>query len=110
VVGRTEGTLEDQWVLGGQHPVHAVDLGHFQRFLLGHAGQDGRQAPGQQGLAAAGRAVEDQVVEPGGGHFQGPFGVLLAPDVGQVHLVNAGRVIDGLPAALGQGSDLPFAA
>jgi hypothetical protein len=46
-------------------------------------GQTG-EAPGQHGLAGAGRAGEEQVVGAGGGDLQGPAGLVLAADLGQV--------------------------
>ena len=85
VVGRPEGTLHDQRRRLRQQPAHAVYLGHVEGLVVGEGGQYGRQGPGEQGLAAAGRAEHEQVVSACGGDLQGALRVLLAPYVGHVH-------------------------
>ena len=76
--------------------------------------EDRRQRPGQQGLPAAWGAAHQDVVSPRRGHLQGPLGVLLAPDVGQVDdagvpgspaLPAVGGLVDGIPCAGVYGND-----
>ena len=109
VVGRAERALGNQRAVGGQVAADAVNLGDFQRFVGRQVGQDAGQGAGQQGFAGTGRAAEQDVVKAGGGHFQGPFGVILAADVGQVGAVRRLAVAVEIDAAVGEGRDGGFA-
>ena len=48
-------------------------------------------------------------MESGGGYFQRPFGVLLASNAGQAHLVVTLGVANGLPDIVVQRLNLVFA-
>jgi len=84
-VRRPEGPLCDQRLGRRQQAADAVDLGDLERLLVRQPVQNGRQGPGQQGLAAAGRSGHQEVVAAGGGYLKSSLGVLLAADVRQVH-------------------------
>ena len=84
MVGAAEGPPGHQGVGRVRHPRHGVHLRGLQGLLPGHVRQDGRQPPGQHGLAGAGGADEQHIVAPGGGYLQGPLYVFLAHDVGKV--------------------------
>ncbi len=82
MMGRTEGAGRP-----------AVEVGiatdglygcYLQRLLLVQRRQDAGQAAGQQGLAGAGRAEQQQVVAARRRDYQGPFGLGLALYLGQV--------------------------
>ena len=96
VVGRAKRPGLDERCLRRQHPGHAVDLGHFQRFVDAHARQNAGQRLGDQRLAGAGRAGHEGVVRPGRADFHGPFDVLLAHDVGKVGRISNLTVVDGI--------------
>ena len=63
-----------------------MDGGGFQRFGFVGVGQQPRQARGQQGLAAAGWADEEQCVGAGGSNFQRAPRSGLSAHVGQVRV------------------------
>ena len=63
---------------------HAVDFGDFQGLFKGKRRQDGGQALGQHGFAAARRPDQQQIVPSGGGHFQSALGGLLTFDLREV--------------------------
>lgn len=63
---------------------HRMDRRDLQGFVLVERRQQAGQAAGQEGLAGARRAAEQQVVRAGGGHQQGALGGGLALDLGQV--------------------------
>ena len=62
VVRGTKRACADQGRVGWQHAGYGVDLGHFQRLVHAQAGQDAGQGLGNEGLAGAGRAAEQDVV------------------------------------------------
>lgn len=64
-----------------------MELRDLQGLFPGQAGEDGGQTSGQHGLARPRRADEQNVVAAGGRHFQGPPGLGLPPDLGEVHPV-----------------------
>ena len=66
-----------------------MDLGRFNRLLLGHVRHDRGNPLGQHRLASARRTDHQQIVVSGGGDFQRPFDVVLAFDFVEVHLVRA---------------------
>ena len=103
VVGGAKGAVGNQGAVGGQSAADAVNFGGVEGFLGGHAGQDGGQGAGQHRFAAARRPVEQDVMETGGGHFQGALGVFLAFDVGKVSAVGRFAVFRyGYPAVGGR--------
>ena len=61
-----------------------MDRCDLQGLVLVERRQQAGQAAGQEGLAGARRAAEQQVVRAGGGHQQGALGGGLALDLGQV--------------------------
>lgn len=65
---------------------HRMDRCDLQGLVLVERRQQAGQAAGQEGLAGARRAAEQQVVRAGGGHQQGALGGGLALDLGQVWL------------------------
>lgn len=84
VVWSTEGAMDNELLVGPEQARHAVNGGSCQGFLETHGGQDGGDASGQHGLSGSWRTYHQQVVSAGAGHFQGPFGPLLALDMGKV--------------------------
>lgn len=62
----------------------AVDARDLERFLGSHRREDRGHGAREERLSAAGRAAHDDVVAPGGGHFERALHVLLADDVGEV--------------------------
>ena len=67
-----------------EEPGSREHLGDLERLVLLERWQQAGEAPGQHRLAGAGRAGEEQVVGAGGSDLQGPAGLVLAADVGQV--------------------------
>ncbi|MCY1286997.1 hypothetical protein D9M70_359800 [compost metagenome] len=63
---------------------HRVDGRHFQRFVFLQGRQQAGEPAGEQGLAGAGRAAEQQVVRAGRGHQQAALGGDLALHLGEV--------------------------
>ena len=88
-----KGALQHQRAIGGQSAADAVYLGDFQSFFRRYPGQYGRQTPGQHGLAAARRPIEQQIVETRRRYLQCSLGVILALDVCQVHGIGRAPVI-----------------
>ena len=64
-----------------------MDLGHFQRLFLTHTRQDGGDALGYHGLAAAGLADHEQVVPAGRRHDNEFDQGFLTLDVSKIHTV-----------------------
>jgi len=64
VVRAAEDAPGDQRLVGGEHPGDRVDLGGFQRFGEARLGEDGRQAPGEHGLAAPGGPTISRLCPP----------------------------------------------
>ena len=83
VVRLAERSLRYQ-PLASEHPRHAVNFGHFQRLVRLKGREYGRNALGEHGLAASWRADEQQVVCACRRDFNGPLGVLLPFDVGEI--------------------------
>ncbi len=81
-----------------QQARHAVDGGHIQRLLEGERRQHRGYALGQHGLAAAGRADEQQVVCARRRDLDGPLGVLLPLHLGEVHVPVRAALPRGAPA------------
>jgi len=84
VVGGAERADPDEAGAGAEEAGGGEHLGDLERLVLLERRQQAGQAPGQHGLAGAGRAGEEQVVGAGGGDLQGPAGLVLAADVGEV--------------------------
>ena len=93
VVRCPKGVLQHQRAIGGQSAADAVYLGDFQSFFRRYPGQYGQQTPGQHGLAAARRPIEQQIVETRRRYLQCSLGVILALDVCQVHGIGRAPVI-----------------
>ena len=91
VVGRPEGAPGHQGLAGFQAPHDAVDLGGLQGLFETPGRQHRAQAPGQHGLAGAGRAHHQDVVAAGGGDEQGPLHRLLPLDVPEILVIGRGR-------------------
>ena len=94
VMGTAERPAGDQRLAARQQADDGMDLGGFQGFVEALGGEDGRQAPGQHGLAAARRADKQQVVIAGGSHLQGALDMLLAAHLGEIRLRNGGLLED----------------
>ena len=84
VVGGAERADPDEAGVGAEQPGGGEHLGDLGRLVPLEGREQAGEAPGQHGLAGAGRAGEEQVVGPGGGDLQGPAGLVLAADVGEV--------------------------
>ena len=78
-----------------QESTHAVDFRYFQGLVGGHFGKEGREGPGEHGLAATGGPGHKDVMASRRGNFQGPLGVLLSLDVGEVGLIEVGLFFRG---------------
>ena len=76
-----------QWLAAGNR----LYCSHLQRFGMTQRWQQPRQTAGQQGLAGAGRATQQQVVLTCRGHQQGTLGRELALYLAQVGQL--GRII-----------------
>jgi len=83
-VRAAEGAEVDQRRVGWQQTGDAVDLGHLEGLVHGHARQNAGQRLGDERLAGAGRAAHKGVVAARRSHFYGALDVLLAHDVGKV--------------------------
>ena len=94
VVGAAEGPTGDQRLAARKQTDDGMDLGGFQGFVEALGGEDGRQAPGQHGLAAARRPDEQQVVIAGGSHFESTLDMLLAAHLGEICFRNGGLLED----------------
>ena len=86
VVRVAEGAARDEAAVFAKLSGHGMYLGGFEAFAQRQGWQDGGQALGQHGLAAAGRTDEQHVVTSGGGHFEGPLHIFLSFDVGKVEV------------------------
>ena len=62
----------------------AVDFGGFDGLFEGERRQDAGETLGEHGLAGAGRANHQDVVDSGGGDFEGAFGHGLAANVAEI--------------------------
>lgn len=74
-----------------------MDSGDFDGFFEGKGREDGGEAAGEHGFAAAGGAGHEEVVGTGGGDFEGADGVGLSFDVGVIEggVVGLSRVGGG---------------
>ena len=84
VVRGAERPDPDEAGVRAEEPGGREHLGDLERLVLLKRRQQTGEAPGQHRLAGAGRAGEEQVVGAGGGDLEGPAGLVLAADVGQV--------------------------
>ena len=84
VMRRAKRPFPNQRRIRRQQTGHAVNFGHFQSFVDGHAWQNAGQRPGDERLTGSRRARHDDVVSAGSGNFHGPFDVLLAHNVGKI--------------------------
>jgi hypothetical protein len=83
VVGARKGRV--LIVPAGQEAGRAVDARHLKHLVVGHIGEDRREPAGQHSLPRSRRADEQDVVGAGSRDLEGPFRVLLALDVLEVH-------------------------
>lgn len=67
-----------------QRSGNGMDPGALHRFLKGEGRQDGGQTLGKHTFTGARGPDEQQIMSPGSGNLQSPFGVLLSPDISQV--------------------------
>ena len=90
VVRRPEGTLDHEGQVLRQEAAHGVDVCGLERLVVGHLGQDAREAFREHALAGAGRADQQDVVAAGRGDLQGAARLPLPDDFGEVRGVGAG--------------------
>ena len=106
VVGGAEGALGDE--AAAQGPGDGVDGRDLEGLLGGEGREDGGDAAGDHGLAAAGRADEEDVVAAGDGDLHGAAGEGLALDVGEVLPAGGALREEGVAVdAVGGGQRLP---
>src|SRR6185369_9319243 len=87
VVWRPERSLRDKRPLPIEQPHDAVDLSGLDGLGKGHLRQNGRQPPGEHGLARPRRAEHQEIMCSGSSYFQRPFCILLPPDLGKILMV-----------------------
>ena len=100
VVRRAERALVQQSGARPERAGDAVDFGGFDGLFEGEGRQDAGEALGEHGLAGAGRADHQDVVDSGGGDFEGALGHGLA-----AHVAEIGRRLGfgGMAVARGDG-------
>ena len=84
MVGRPERPGRDHGLASRKQPGHGPDMRDLQRLLDRKGREDARQAPGEHGLAGAGRPDHEEVVAPRRRDLQGAAGERLAPDLREV--------------------------
>ena len=107
--GARNGRRPDEAGVRAEETGGREHLGDLERLVLLERREQAGEAPGQHGLAGAGRAGEEQVVGAGGGDLEGPAGLVLASDVGEV-LDHRHRGVGRRPGAAQLGpADQPLA-
>ena len=84
VVGSPEGALAGDRHPLPQEPGGAVDARHLERLVEGERREQAAHALREHGLAAAGRALQEQRVPAGGGDLERRLRALLPAHLGEV--------------------------
>gem|GEM_PF-2625794 len=102
LVGRPERSLLHQPATR-QDAGDGVKLGHLERLLSGHDGEDRRKPPGQHGLSRSGGPHHERVVPPGRRDLQGTPRHDLTPDLREVcvQMKRFGASLRGRPRGFG---------
>ena len=92
MVGRSEGARGDEGIPAREEPGNRENFGDFDALFEIELGEDGRKRFGEDGLSASRRTAHQDIVAPGGGDFEGAFGVFLAADV--LHIEEKGFFLE----------------
>lgn len=92
MVGRTERARGDEGVPASEEPGDRENFGDFDAFFEIELGEDRGERFGENGLPASRRTAHQDIVAPGGGDFEGAFGVFLAADV--LHIEEKGFFLE----------------
>ena len=85
VVRGAEGAGGDERLIGGKQAGDGIDLGDFQRFFLGHLGEDGGGWRARESvLPVPGGPLISTLCPAAGRDLQRPFHMLLSFDIGHV--------------------------
>jgi len=74
-------------LVGAQKARNGVDLRGLHGLGVAETRHDGGETARKHGLARSGRSDHEDIVCPGGCHLEGPLGLPLVPDVGEINVV-----------------------